>query len=701
MTIDRKCAVSRLLPTSLLIMAASLATPAQAEILTEAPAKHEAQPAPDIIVTAMSRGKADLLAGVATMSGTKLTDARRPSLGDTLASLPGVSSSGFGPAAARPVLRGLGGDRLRILTDGVGSFDASASSADHAVSINPMTAERIEVVRGPTALLYGSSAIGGVVNVIDNRIPRRVPNEAVHAEGDIGYGSAADERTAGGSLTGGLGGGWVAHIDGSWLKANDLKTGGYILSAPLRAEAAAVNDPAVQANAQLRGRLGNSAVKTWDVGAGLAYIDANGSNIGVSLARHDSLYGIPNRLQTSLGTAPEGDVRIDMRQWRTDFRAEIVAGGSWIDRLKLRAGYADYRHAELEPGGGIGTQFFNKGMEVRFDAVQAARGGWSGSSGAQFFNREFEAVGAEKFLPPSQTDQMSLFTLQQFDFGRLKAEAGVRLERNVARARADVDLATSALSRRFTAYSGSAGASYELIDDWRFGVSLTHAERAPNAEELFSNGPHAGTLAFERGNPDLGKEQSNGAELTLRGRLAGLTIDVSAYYNRYRNFVYQAPTGDIVDDLPAYQMMQGRAVHKGFEIELKQQLGIYRGVALSADVMADYVRATVEHYGPAPQIPPLRVLAGVEARSDLFDLRAEVEHVTAANRLAPVETATPDFTLVNLSSTWRPWGADSPLSLRLSVNNLFDVEARRHASLLKDDAPMAGRDVRLGAAIRF
>jgi iron complex outermembrane receptor protein len=440
------------------------------------------------------------------------------------------------------------------------------------------------------------------------------------------------------------------------------------------------------------------------VGAGLAWIDANGSNIGVSLARHDSLYGIPNRLQitTSVeGVAPEGDVRIDMRQWRTDFRAEIVAGGPWIDRLKLRAGYADYEHAELEPSGEIGTQFFNKGMEVRFDTVQSTRGGWSGSSGAQFFSRQFEAVGAEKFLPPSQTDQFSLFTLQQFDFGRLKAEGGVRLERNVARASADNDLATSALSRRFTSYSGSIGALYEVITDWRFGVSLTHAERAPNAEELFSNGPHAGTLAFERGNPNLAKERSNGAELTLRGRMAGLTVDVSAYYNRYENFVYQAPTGENIDSLPAYQMLQGRAVHKGFEVELKQQLGVLRGFALSTDVMADYVRATVAHYGPAPQIPPLRVLGGVEARSDLVDLRVEVEHVTAANRLAPVETATADFTLVNLSSTWRPWGEDAPLSLRLSVNNLFDVTARRHSSLLKDDAPMAGRDVRLGAAVRF
>ncbi len=692
-------------PASLLPLLLASAASVAIVPTVAAQSAHVAEPTDDIVVTAMSRDKANLMAGVAVMSDATLNEARRPSLGDTLASLPGVTSSGFGPAAARPVLRGLGGDRLRILTDGIGSFDASASSADHAVSINPMTADRIEVVRGPTALLYGSSAIGGVVNVIDNRIPRRVSTEAVHAEGDFGYGSAADERTAGVALTGNLGGGLVAHLDGDWLKAGDLRTGGYILSDPLRAAALNSGDPEVAANAALRGKLANSAVRTWSAAAGLAWIADNGSNIGVSVSRHDSLYGIPNRWPT---TAPdpdapeaEGNIRIDMRQWRYDFRAEIAAGGDWVDRLTLRAGYADYRHAELESDGAIGTQFFNKGKEVRFDLIQAKRGAWTGVTGAQLFNRKFNVVGAEKFLPATDVTQWGLFSLQQLDLGRLRAEFGGRIERSNAKAQADLDLATLADRRRYTAYSGSAGMQYEVISDWRLGLNLTHAERAPNAEELFANGPHAGTLAFEIGDRDLGLEKSNGAELTLRGRAGGFKVDVSAYYNRYRNFIYQAPTGAEIEGLPVYQVLQGRAVHQGFEVEVERQWGQIGHFALSTDVMADYVRATVKGYGPAPQIPPLRVLAGLSAKSDLVDLRAEVERVTAANRSAPAETATSDFTLVNLSSAWRPWGQDAPVSLRLSVNNLFDVTARRHSSLLKDVAPMAGRDIRVGAAISF
>lgn len=684
-----------------------LATAASAAIAYPALGQdiHPAAPTEDIVVTAMSRDKTNLMAGVAVMSDASLNEARRPSLGDTLASLPGVTSSGFGPAAARPVLRGLGGDRLRILTDGIGSFDASASSADHAVSINPMTADRIEVVRGPTALLYGSSAIGGVVNVIDNRIPRRVPTEAVHAEGDLGYGSAASERTAGVALTGDLGGRLVAHVDGNWLKAGDLRTGGYILSAPLRAEALSSGDLGVTGNATLRGKIANSAVRTWSAAAGLAWIDDDGSNIGMSVSRHDSLYGIPNRWPT---TAPvpqaapaEGDVRIDMQQWRYDFRAEIAASGGWIDRLSLRAGYADYRHAELGSDGVIGTQFFNKGMEARLDLAQAKRGSWTGTTGAQVFKRKFNVVGAEKFLPATQVTQWGLFTLQQLDFGRLLAEFGGRIERSNAQAQADAYLGTPAVARHYTAFSASAGAQYEVVPDWRLGVNLTHSERAPNAEELYANGPHAGTLAFEIGDPTLGLEKSNGAELTLRGRTNGFKVDVSAYYNRYRNFVYQAPVGVRIEALPVYHVFQGRAVHQGFEVEIEHQLGYLGSFALSTDIMADYVRATVEGYGPAPQIPPLRILAGLMAKSNLVDMRAEIEHVTAANRTALEEAPTNDFTLVNLSSSWRPWGDDAPLTLRLSVNNLFDVTARRHSSLLKDYAPLAGRDIRVGAAITF
>lgn len=673
-------------------VAPGAAAPSQVRVV------HSPAYAEDIVVTAQRR-RVDVLSGVTVLSGDALADELRPTLGETLARQPGVSSTSFGPAASRPILRGLSGDRIRILTEGIGTFDASTSSVDHAVVVNPLNAERIEILRGPASLLFGSSAIGGVVNVIDDRIPRRVPGEPLHTEALALYGSAADERSGAARIDAPLGGGFVAHVDGSYLKTGNLDTGGFILSRDARATAIASGDDEIASLATLRGKLPNSRQRTWEAAGGLALVRDNGS-FGVSLARYDSLYGIPIRYALTPGGEAEA-VRLDVRQWRGDVRGQIDIASGFAERLLIRGGYADYRHDELEESGEIGTSFFNDGGEMRVELTQRRQGPWGGTIGAQYFLRDFRAVGEEKFVPVTRTRQASLFTLQTFDFDPLVLEGGLRVERAELDADADEDLGTGTFRRRFTAVSGSLGAGFKLSDALRVGLNLTRVERAPSPEELYSNGPHAGTQSFEIGNPGFDKERSAGAELTFRGNGEGYSFDASVYYNRYSNFIFQRQTGEIEDDLPVFLYEQGRADQRGVEVEGRARLARFGTAGLWLTGLIDYTRINIRNFGPAPLVPPLRFIGGAEYVSDALTGGVEVERTSRQGRNALEETETPGFTMVNASLAYRPFGRDGVVTFNLSANNIFDVEARRHSSILKDFAPLAGRDIRIGARFSF
>lgn len=673
--------------------------------------RFHATPSTDIIVTGvLPVARQDMLSGVAVLQGEKLTQALRPSIGETLAETPGVSATSFGPSASRPVLRGLQGERVRILTDGIGSIDVSNTSVDHAVVVNPLLAERIEVLRGPQSLLYGSSAIGGVVNVIDKRIPRSVPDEPVHIGALATYGSAANERSGAGSIDVPIGSNWVIHADGSYMKTDDLKIGGYALTPELRRQALASaqlpQDPDAEepidfaANANVKGKLPNSQSKTWTAGAGIAYI-GDGGSFGLSYSHYDSLYGIPIRFATEPGQEQEGP-RLDLLQNRVDARVEINAGGNVLDKIALRYGYANYRHFELEEDGEIGTAFYNKGMEGRLDLTQTKHGAWSGVTGGQFFIRDFNVVGEEAFLPKNSTEQVGIFTLQQLDYGALKFVAGARYENTALEGKPMPEQDQFFNGRRsFDAFSASLGASYGFTQNWRFGVNLSRTERAPAAEELFANGPHAGTEAFEVGNPNFGLEKSWGAEAILRGSGPGYTFEASAYHTWFSNFIYEDQTGEIEDGLPVYQFRQADARYYGFEVQGSATLAKIGEARIVADGLADYVHAKIDNVGAAPRIPPLRLMGGLGVNTEKFDVRGEVEHSFDQKRVTSFETPTDGFTLVNAEVNYRPWGNTRPLSFALSANNIFNVNARRHASFLKDYAPLAGRDIRLSARIDF
>ncbi len=707
----------RLLCSAGFTLALFLAAPAFAQDRAAAGSDDDVHTGDPIVVTAPYVRSLDILGNVSVLEGDELARDIRGQIGDTLTRQPGVSATSFSPGASRPVLRGFSGERVRVLTDGIGSIDASNTSADHAVTIDPLTVERIEILRGPAVLLFGSQAIGGAVNLFDRRIPRKVPTDHVHIDAIGGYATAANDRNIGSSIDVALSPQIVAHLDGSWRKTGDARTGGFVYAPGIRGDLLHLAeheleeghaDEAAELTEQAgkRGKIDNTQSETWTAGAGLSLIN-DGGQLGISIGYFDTNYGVPDRPNTAHDHGGEeeegghehgeGPVTIGMKQWRADLRGEVELGDGFFDKLRIRAGFADYKHTEFE-GDEVGTVFTNQGIEGRVELAQNDRGGWRGASGVQYSHRDFDAIGAEAFVPRNLTDQFALFTLQEFTMGPLGLEAAARYEKTNVRAQ------TLGFERDFDSFSGALGATYDIFDGAKLGVSVSRAVRAPSAEELLSNGPHIATQSFELGDPNLKRESNWGAEASFKIKSDSFNLSLTGYSNWFDNFIYSAATGAEEDELPVFQYFQRDARVYGFEAEASARLAQIGGFNIVGDVIADMTRAKIKNAGldrNVPRIPALRVLGGLEAQGERVDARVEVEWTDDQTRVAQFETPTDGFTLVNASLSWRPLPDTKNLTLSLSANNIFDVEARRHASFTKDYVPLAGRDFRLTARASF
>lgn len=668
-----------------------------------------------IVVTAPYVDRIDILAGTSVLTGDQLTQDLRGQIGDSLTKLPGVSSTSFAPGSSRPVLRGFQGPRVRVLTDGIGTLDASNTSVDHAVTIDPLTAQSVEVLRGPAVLLFGGDAIGGAVNVIDKRIPRDVPDEAFHLDAVGGYGSAANDWSIGGSLDVPLTESLVFHVNGSYRDTDDVDISGFVLAPELRSEVlAAAAEETEEGNldeaaeltetANQRGSISNTASRTINAATGLAYI-TDGGNIGFSVGYYDTDYGVPSRPGTEHAHGDddggeeeeeEGPVTIGLEQIRADLRAGVNLGDGFFESLNLRAGYSDYEHTEFE-GDEIGTVFEVEGIEARAELVQNDRNGWRGVIGTQFLARDFNAIGAEAFVPKNTIESLALFTVQEVDLGQFEVEAAARYDNT------DISSNIVNFDRSFDSFSGALGFAYAPAEDGlKIGVNLSRSERAPSAEELLSNGPHIATQAFEIGNPNFTTEKSWGGELYARWNSEDIQLSATVYANLFDDYIFEAETGEEEDGLPVFQFFQEDATYYGFEASASFVVARAGGFEFVTDGVADYVRAKIKDGGgPVPRIPPLRLLGGIAAQSDAIDLRAELEWSDSQDRVAEFETPTDSFTMVNASVAWRPLGKEGGVTLLAAANNIFDVNARRHASFTKDYVPLAGRDIRISAKFSF
>jgi len=677
--------------------AAALPPPADS---TSAPQQDEAGHPPIIVTGRLISGDRDAIVAPVVISGEELARRATSQIGAVLANLPGVSTSGFAPGASRPVLRGFDGPRVQVLTDGLGSLDASSVSGDHGVAIDTLNVDRIDVLHGPEVLLYAADPAGGAINAVDRRIPRKVPAQAVSLNALAAFGSAADALNLGGAAEVALGDRIAVHVDASYNHSNDLRVGGLVLSPQLRAATLAqanvrdvggtgdeIGASLLTAQANARGRLPNSGANGYSLGAGIAFIDTGGS-LGVSIQRLSSDYGIPPRPSA----VPGDPVSIALRQTRYDVRGALNLDG-FFEKLDVRAAYGDYQHAELD-GGVPATQFFNAAIESRLELVQAKHGGWRGESGIQFSTRKLRIIG-EPLLPNSTTDRFAAFTRQQLTLGAVDLEGSARFERTAIQA-------DNGLSRTFNQFAAGAGIAWHPIEALALTISATHGERAPSSEELFINGAHDATQAYERGNPNFGIERSNTLEIGARvhsGRFAGA---VTAYATDFTGYISPLLTGAVIDGFPEFQFTQVPAKFRGIEAEGSvRAIEWANGSALTFETALDYVHARLSGIGPAPRIPPLRLRGGVTFDSDAYGANLEVIRNFRQDRITAYENPVAGFTLLNAGLTWRPSGKSGPLSLILSAENLLNVVGRLATSETRDFTPIAGRDVRITVSLKI
>lgn len=665
----------------------------------------------EILVSAEGLENLDFISGQTTLDAEDIQRNLNGQLGEVLARVPGVSATSFTPGASRPILRGQDGERVRVLIDGLGTADVANTSADHATTIDPLTVERIEVLRGPAALLYGSQAIGGVVNVIDKRIPIAVPENGFHFDALLAGDTASDLRSGGVSLDAGIGENFAVHIDGSYRETNDLEIPGFQVTDALRAdllgdaqeeeeEGELEEAEELREAANRTGFVPNTSTETYTFNGGFAAFLGE-SSFGASVGYYDTFYGIAGNPEgghhhgEEEGGAEEEEeegeetVSIGLEQWRFDFRGDIALGEGFFERLKLRGGYSDYTHTEFE-GTEVGTVFETESFEARAELLQTG----GGVIGLQFISRDFEAVGEEAFVAPNETTQFGIFTVQEFDLGGVHIEAAGRYE-NVS-----VDSEPLGLERDFDLFSGAVSAVLGADKDTRYGVTVSRSERAPAGEELFANGPHIATQTFEIGDPDLKVESAWGVETFLRGAFGDATFGASVFYQQFDNYIFLNPTDQEEDDLPVFIFQQQDAQFFGFEAELAMPIVERDGFTLGADLRASYVDAQLDD-GNAPRIPPVSLLGALTAETGPFQARAEVQYFGKQDDVAEFETETDGFTFVNASIAWQPLESADALTVLLQADNIFDVEGRRHTSFTKDFLPLAGRNFKVSVRTSF
>ncbi|MEJ2538706.1 MAG: TonB-dependent receptor [Gemmatimonadota bacterium] len=641
-----------------------------------------------LVVTAgpLASRQDELFQAARVVGGRELRDRLQPSLGETLADEPGLSSTYFGPGSSRPVIRGLGGDRVRVLENGVGTGDASNTSPDHAVSVDPATAERIEVVRGPATLLYGISAIGGVVNVLDVRVPHERPSELLVGEFLATGGTVADEKALSGHLVGALGP-VVVRGSGSWRDTRDYNIPGY----PDLDEAEAI------AEGQEPGLLENSGTENTSVSLGASWLGGRGY-LGVAVTGYDQLYGVPGHGHHD-DEEPVADeeeaVRVDLRQRRLDLHGELRFGTGLFEALRLRVGGNDYEHVELE-GSAVGTRFTNDQWEGRLEARHRTLGIFQGAVGLQGSTRDFAAIGDEAFTPPSNTDLLAAFAYEEADVGSARFQLGGRVEWQ--RSSESVD----DFSESFFGMSLSTGVRWDLSDPVSLSLAGSRSVKLPTAEELFSDGPHLATRSYEVGDRDLSKEVAWSVDATLHVHWAELRGEVSAFYNAFDGYIYPAFSGNVREGLEEVIYSQADARFLGLEARGEFEL-FHRGEHhLGVEVQGDWVRATlVDADQPLPRIPPLRLSAGLRYEGQPAHARLTVRRVTEQDRVAAFEDPTPGYTMLDASAGYRlfvGWGVHE---IVLQARNLTDVDARNHVSLLKETVPLPGRDLRLMYRVAF
>lgn len=697
------CCAARGLPPLTLMFAASLAYAQSAA--TGSTAAGAAAPAPAIVtptptlapvfVTANPTGDTELISPTASLGGDALALRRANSLGATLDGLPGVSTTTYGPMVGRPIIRGMDGDRIRLLQNGVASYDASSLSYDHAVPLNPLSVERVEIVRGPAALLYGGNAIGGVVNTIDNRIPRE-PLKGVSGAVDASYGGANDAR-AGAALVEGGNGRFAFHVDAFDDETSKLRIPGFARSARQRA----IDGPDAD---QPSDSLPNSDGRSHGGAAGGSYTWADGY-AGLSFSGFESNYG----------SVAESDVRLRMRQQRVAASSEIRNIAGPVSQLKFDFGYSDYEHKEIDDGQ-TATTFRNHGYEFRVEARHRRIGPFEGAFGVQASQNTFSALGDEALVPTTQTTNVALFGLEEWQATQaLKFSLGGRVEHvKVDPTPAGNERFAGAGSRSFTTGSVSFGALYKLDPVWSVAGSVSYTERAPTFYELYANGPHDATGQYLIGNPSAQKEKAVSTDLSLRYASGPNKGSIGVFYTRFSNYLTEFNTGRLVDDegepvAPGTDDALDEAVYRGvraefygFEFSGKWRAFEKGAHTLDLELTGDYTHARNAETGePLPRISPLRATLAADYGYGPFGARAQLTHAWTQHRVPENDLATDGYTSLGVVLTYRFHVGATRWLAYVRGDNLTNQDIRLASSVVRDFAPEGGRSVMVGLRTTF
>jgi iron complex outermembrane recepter protein len=623
-------------------------------------------PIETVVVSASPITPEDKLATIVdTVDRDEILRAGGASLADALANTPGVTGSSFASGASRPIVRGFDANRVRTLEDGIGSFDVADVGPDHGVPIDPLSAQRIEVIRGAATLRYGSQAIGGVINAINNRVPTRMPAESFAAELTGLYGTNAETRQGSAMFDARLGE-FALHGDGFRREADDYDIPG--------------------------GTMANSFFRGDGYSLGGSYIfDKN--RIGGAVVRYDSRYGIPGE-----------ENFIDMRQTKELLRTSFAPALGAFQTLNIEGGHADYEHSERDPLGAARATFRDDEWDVRAEGLFGAIGPFSAAAlGTQVQSREFSALGeAEDYLLPTTTRSGAVFAFADAPlWERLHLHAGARIESVDIHGTPASGIATS---RSFTPLSASAGVLFETSDALRLGLTLSRAARAPAQTELFARGPHDGPGTFEIGDPTLGVERANSLEATLRYEGARSSFEGALWVADFDDYIFGALTGRTCDDagncivgegaeLDELVYEQRDARFRGAEAKATFQLFEGAQGSLHAITLADYVRATLDGGENVPRIPPYHVGAGLDWEGRILDAGFLVKYAGRQDHTGVGETPTDGFVSLDARMTWR--ALESALEVSLIGSNLTDSTQRNAAALNKDDVILPGREFRL------
>jgi iron complex outermembrane receptor protein len=606
------------------------------------------------------------------------------SIGETLKNELGITSQSFGPGVGTPVIRGQSGPRVRVLNNGIGSNDASSISPDHATSVEPLLAERIEVLRGPASLLYGSGAIGGVVNVIDNRIPGKLPERMLGGAVEQRFDSVADETSTVMKFEGGKSN-LAYHLDGFYRGRNNLDIGGQAIDV----NAAQATDPTLNVIQNPQGTINNTSAH------------AISGSAGVSLVGDPGFAGISiNRLENNYGIAPDGTgetTRIDLKQSKYDFKSELKNPFHFAEALRMKLGYTDYQHTEIADGI-PGSFFTNKTYESRLELTHNPLGIFRGMVGFQAIAGDFAAIDkstGDVIVPRTQTNSYGVFAVESFNIGALVNQLGVRVE--------DTTLSPQGLSSlSYVPVSASASSLWKLNDSNSLNLAITRSQRAPQVQELLANGYHDATRSFEIGNVNLREETSYNLDLGYKFKSDWVRAQFDLFHNWAGNYIYQQRNGAFIDGAVVVEARQADATFMGYESKLifpllQNRLGLF-----DLTLFSDFTRGQFDNGSDVPRMPPLRFGFQIDHTKGEWNTNLRLTRGEAQTHAGDNDTATAGYMLLSLGTQYQILdlhGAD--VMVFAKANNLLNENIRNSTSYLRNFAPEPGRGAEIGFRVSY